>query len=539
MTARRSLKHLFSITIAAMIASCALMSSCTFVTSRPSDRLVTSLYGDPPALNPITTLEETSSIVMSDIYESMLEIDRDTFEYKPKLAKRWEASPDHLNYTFWLRDDVKWHDGAPFTVDDVLYTFERIRDPKVDAPSLRHYFKDIVAIDRIGTDGVRFTLAKPYFRSLLVIGGVSIIPKHAFDNGEDFNAHSRNRHPIGTGPFEFVEWRSGKSIKLQRFDGYWGKRQAISGVDYKIIPDNAVAFQLLKKGALDLGSKFTVVQWMREMTSEAFSDLFNRYQYYTANGSFICWNTRKPMFADSRVRTALTMLIDRESIRNKALFGKGEIIESMFYKFGPSYNKSLTPYPFAPEEAAKLLDEAGWIDSDRDGIRDLDGTPFKFRMLCASGSRFCRQIGLIIQESFAKNGIKLDIDQLEWATMLKKVSERNFDSVQLALSLGIDQDPFQLLHSSQSDKGSNYAGIQNERIDTLIEAGRTEFDSKKRNEMYSEIQRIIYDEQPYSFLYTLPSFLAVSKRFDNVVVHTLGVDSGEWTIKPWQTLMEW
>lgn len=530
------IRHKIALAVAALAALA--HASCGGLLYRDPSVLVNTLPADPTTLNPITASDAYASDVGRYIYESMLERDNKTLELIPKLAERWEISADHLTYTFYLRKDVKWQDGRPMTADDVIYTFDRIMDPKVDAARLRNYYRDIRKIEKVDGYTIRFLYARPYFRALEMIGGASIIPKHVYDNGEDFNSHTANRDPLGTGPYRFVEWKTGRDIVLKRNDSYWGKRPAITGIVFKVIPDSTVSFQLLKKGAVDVGS-MRAIQWVRQTEGKSFRDKFTKHRYYLPNYSYIGWNMRSPLFSDRRVRTAMTMMLNRQEILDKILLGQGEVVASLFYKFGDQVDPSLEPVPYDPAGARRLLAEAGWKDTDGDGILDKDGVSFRFELLSAAGSNTARSISLFMKEDLAKMGIEMGIRQLEWATMLKLLNERRFDAAMLAWSMGLVQDPYQLWHSSQVEEGSNFVGFASARADRLIEDARREFDDERRFEMYKEFQWIVHEEQPYTFLYTSPSLVAVAKRFEDVVAYRLGLDPLEWKVGPWPKLIEW
>jgi len=530
-----SLSHII---VATALAAILPLASCGGVIERSPGMMVQALPADPPSLNPMITNDSTSSEVTGYVYESLLDRDNATLDLKPRLADSWEVSPDHLSYTMRLRQGVLWHDGRPFTADDVVYTFERIMDPKVDAAQLRNYFKDVKGVERLDEYTVRVTYREPYFKALEIIGGATIIPKHVFDDGSDFNSHAANRRPIGTGPYRFEEWKSGRSIRLVRNEGYWGPRPAVSGIYYEIVPDSTVRFELLKKQATDIES-LRPIQWARQTEGEKFKKDFAKYRYWLPNYSYIGWNTKNALFFDKRVRLAMTMLVNREQILKEILLGQGEQVVSGFYKFGPQYDKSIETIPYDPAGARKLLAEAGWSDHDGDGVIDRDGLPFRFTLLAGAGSAFARSVGLIMKEDMSRVGIDMNIRQLEWATMLKLLADRSFEAALMAWSLPITQDPYQVWHSSQAVKGSNFVGFANAAIDGILERARREFDDAKRNEMYRELQGIIHDEQPYTFLFINPSLVAVSKRFGNVIEYRLGLDPREWKIEPWPRLIQW
>ncbi len=521
-----------------LIATIVTLISCGGELARESDMLATTLPTDPPTLNPLLATDSTSSEVGRYLYESLLVRDNATLKLKPWLADRYSVSSDHLTYTFHLRGDVRWQDGEPLTADDVVYTFERIRDPKVDAANLRNYFKDVAEIEKIDDRTVRFIYSKPYFKALEILGGATIIPKHIFDDGQDFNKHTANRVPMGTGPYRFVEWKTGRHILLTRNEQYWGKAPAISAIRFSIIPDAMVRFQLLKKGAVDMDD-MRAIQWARQTESRKFQRQFTKHRFWLPNYAYIGWNMRSPFFDDRRVRTAMTMLMNREAILQKILLGQGEIVASGFYRFGSDYDESIAPLPYAPDVARALLADAGWQDTDGDGILDKDGVPFRFTILVPAGSPFGRSIGLIFREDLVKVGIEMQIRQLEWATMLKLLSGRTFDAALLSWAMPFTQDPYQLWHSSQAEKGSNFVGFMDQECDTIMEEARLTFDADRRTELYQQFQRIIAREQPYTFLFTLPTLTAVARRFEQVKDYRLGLDPTEWTIGPWPTLMEW
>ncbi|MFH1831071.1 MAG: peptide-binding protein [Pseudomonadota bacterium] len=513
-------------------------ASCGGVMTRNPDVLVNTIFADPSTLNPVIATDAYAGDVNRYVFEPMLDRDPKTLELIPKLAKRWEISDDHLTYTFWLRDNVFWQDGKPLTADDVIFTFEQILDPKVDAASLRNYFRDIKEFYKVDDRTVRFVYSSPYFRALFMISGMPILPKHIYGKAENFNEQPANRAPVGTGPYRFVEWKTGRNIVLTKNQNYWGKMPKITGMVFQIIPDATVSFQMLKKGAVDLGG-LRPIQWVRQTEGKSFSDNFTKHRYYLPNYSYIGWNMRNPLFSDRRVRRAMTMMIDRKAILEKILLGQGELVSSVFYKFGDQADPTIEPIPYDPERAKELLKEAGWSDHDKDGLLDKDGRAFKFTLLSAAGSNTARSISLFMREDLLKVGIEMEIRQLEWATMLKLIHDRKFDATMLAWSMPLEQDPYQLWHSTQVAEGSNYVGFEDPKTDLLIEEARREFNKERRNAMYGEFQRIVHDEQPYTFLFTSPSLVAVANRFGNVIDYRLGLEPLEWTIEPWPRLIEW
>jgi peptide/nickel transport system substrate-binding protein len=490
--------------------------------------LVWRISSEPATLNPITATDAYESLINGFVYESLLTLDNQTLEHIPELAESWSVSEDKKRYTFVLKEGLHWQDGEPLTTEDVLYTFARAMDPEVDAPHLRNYYKDITDIEVLDDRTVRFTYSFPYFKALDMIGGLNIIPKHVFTK-EDFNTHPAGRAPMGSGPYRFKKWETGKEIVLERYPEYWGKTHYIQRIVFRIITDETVALQVLKKGEIDYMG-LQPIQWERQTNTPQFKDAFKKIRYPSLGYSYIGWNNQKDLFRDKRVRRAMTMLMDRESFVKNIWYGLGSVITGSFFIGSPDYDKSIEPWPYDPDAAVKLLAEAGWTDSDGDGILDKDGKAFRFEFTYSSGSTTGEKIATMLQESLAKVGIEMSIRQLEWALFTQLLDDRAYDAVTLGWSLPVIADPYQVWHSSQAREGSNYIGFVNEEADRILERARSEFDRDKRAEMYRRFHRILHEEQPYTFLFNRDNLVAIGTRFANVIEYPLGPDSTEWWV---------
>jgi peptide/nickel transport system substrate-binding protein len=493
------------------------------------DWLIYNLGDEPAILNPITATDLYESIVDGgNVYETLVKRDDKTLELIPLLADSWKISDDRLVYTFFIKKGIKWHDGFPFTARDVVFSYNKIMDPSVDAPHLRSYYKDIKKVEALDDYTVRFTYERPYFLALEFCGGMPIVPEHIFKDG-NFNTNPTGRAPVGTGPYRFLRWDTGKEIVLDRNENYWGKKPHIRRIVFKLISDSTVTLQVLKREEIDFAG-LTAIQWARQTSSQRFQKNFDKLSYVTPNYNYIGWNLKRPFFSDKLVRTAMTYLVNRKLILEKILYNLGEVVTSPFYINSPEYDKSIEPYPYDPEKAKQLLDEAGWIDHDGDGIRDKNGVKFEFEFLIPSGSIAAEQVSTILKEELKKVGIKMSIRKLEWAVFTKQLEERKFDAVTLGWSLGVESDPYQIWHSSQAEKGSNFVGFRNKEADRLIEEARTEFNRKKRIELYRRFAEIVHNEQPYTFLFCRKSTVALHKRFKGVKVYPLGLDQLEWFV---------
>ncbi len=219
---------------------------------------------------------------------------------------------------------MKWHDGEPFTADDVKFTYDEMMDPKVDSAPTRSYFTSVKSCEVIDPFTVRFTASERYFKTLEVIGGLSICPRHAFAHGDpDFNKNEFGRHPIGTGPYKFVRWDTGSQIVVERNDDYWGdpthypKRMV-----FQVLQEPYVAAQLLKKGQIDVFENVSPILWKRDLEGTRSMDHLHEYVYPYPAFRFMGFNLRQPILSDVRVRHAIDLLIPRDDIIQKIFLGK-------------------------------------------------------------------------------------------------------------------------------------------------------------------------------------------------------------------------
>ena len=315
-------------------------------------------------------------IVSGNIFESLLEYEPDAFKYKGKLAEDFSISDDGLEIYFKLRDDIHFSDGKPITTDDVIFTFETITNPGVDAASYANYFRDVERYEKINDREIKFYMKKVYFLSLGFLGGLPIHPKHIyeFDNPEEFN--TRRTDPIGSGPYVFQKWDVGREVVLSRNENYWGKKPKIKKIVYRFITNDIAALQALQAGDVDY-LRALPDQFAEKSKDEEFRKKFHCLSYWDAANTgyfWIGWNQARPFFADRKVRLAMTHLIDRKAIRDYILRNpEARIPTGPFYIYGPQSDPNIRPWPYDLERAKKLLDEAGWVDTDGDGIRDKNG----------------------------------------------------------------------------------------------------------------------------------------------------------------------
>jgi peptide/nickel transport system substrate-binding protein len=485
------------------------------------DWVVQRIDSDLYNLNPLTGDDANGANIRGSwVNESMVQMDNYTLQFKPCLATSWEISPDKLTYTFHLRHGVKWHDGQPFTAEDVKYTYDKVQDPTTDCPFLRVYFNNIKSCQVLDPYTVRFVASEQYFKTLEELGGMTIVAKHVFDQYPNFNDNPASRSPVGTGPYKFVRWDTGSQVVLERNPDYWGGTIAYpQRIVYRIIEEPYVAGQLLKKGEIDVFYKVSPIQWLHELEhSPSMSHLHEMVYSYPAY-SYIGFNLREPIFQDVRVRHALDLLIPRDRILSEIYLNQYASKTSGYdLPASPSYNHDVPPTPYDPAQALQLLNAAGWKNDHGDGLLYKDGQPLGFTLLYPSGSPEREKIAELVQESMRQAGVDLKLDRLQFAQMLEHLDDWKFDSCILGWSLDINGDPYQIWHSSQADqkKSSNFIGYKNPAADKLIEQGRLEYDGAKRAAIYRQLHRIIHDDYPCCFLFNPKEILIVSDRYQNV-----------------------
>ncbi len=503
---------------------------------RPASWLVKRIVAEPNVLNLMHDQHDAYSQEILDelTYETLVKRNNETLEFEPLLAESWEESEDHLTWTFHLRKDVKWHDGKPFTAHDIKFSFDLMKDPAFPATSIESYFSDCDRVEVVDDYTVKLIWSKPYFLALSVGGSIPIVPAHAFDGVEDKATAPILRTPIGTGPYKFVEWKSGVSATFELFDDYWGEKPKIERVIYRFIPDQNTSIQALKGGEIDLVPRVETETWFSETNKPDFEKRFHKYEYDYPAYSYIGWNMRRPIFQDKRVRQAMTMLIDRKNVAEKLYYQAATVITGPFFHKLDINDKSIEPWPFDPQRASKLLAEAGWKDSNQDGILDKDGMDFKFEFLYPSSSEMAKRIGSLMQDQMRKVGIVTELVNLEWGSFLTRVvTQRDFDAMAMGWAMDIDNDPQQLWHSSYADipDSSNHCGFKNEEADRLIELIRNaDTSDEERFKAYHAFHALLHEEQPYTFLISRKEFMAVDKRWQNIRFYA---------VRPCYDITEW
>ncbi|NPA15192.1 MAG: peptide-binding protein [Deferribacteres bacterium] len=483
------------------------------------DAIVLGSIGEPKRLIPLLASDSASATISGFVFNGLLKYDGD-LNLVGDLAESWEIEDGGRVIVFHLRKGVLWQDGKPFTARDVKFTYEKLVDPKVATPYSGD-FELIKKFEVIDDYTVRITYKYP-FAPALSSWTMGIIPEHLLKN-EDLNTTGFNRHPVGTGPFILESWKTGQKLVLRANPRYFRGRPYLDRVIYRIIPDSATMFLELASGNLDYMG-LTPFQYKRQTNTEFFRKNFRKFRYPALVYTYLGYNLRLPIFSDKRVRKALTYAIDRKLIVDVVLLGLGQVSNGIFPPSSWACDTSFSPLPYDPKKAKELLAEAGWRDTDGDGVLDKDGKPFEFTIVTNQGNSQRINTAEIIQYELAQVGVKVKIRVLEWQALLRAIYDRNFQAIILGWSLGADPDPYDIWHSSKTKPGEfNFVGYKNPEVDRLIEEARRIFDRKKRAELYHKIQRLIYEDYPYTFLYVPDNLSILHRRFRNVKLKKAGI----------------
>ena len=483
--------------------------------------IIRHLESDCKTLNWVLTTTAYENYVIRYLYDNLVDYN-ETLEIVPVLAKEFKVSDDHLRITVTLRDNLLWHDGTPITTKDIKFTMDKILDPAVPALNKLGWFNKLDRIDIVDDKTAVFIWKELYAPCLHALAQFAPIPEHIYGSG-NFLTNPANRKPVGSGAFKFEEWRTSQMISIVRNENYYGDKAHLDRIIFKIIEDRAVALNALKAGELD-EMRINQIQWEEQTNDVGFLNRFNKNYYYAPGYNYLSWNCRSIWFKDARVRRAMTHLFDRESINAKIYSGYAKLISGPFYINSWAYDKSIKPWPFDPNEARRLLGEAGWAINPDDGIRYQDGVKFEFEFLITSGNIVASQFAELLLEQCEKVGIKMKIRQMEGATFFEKIEKGEFAACALGWSLDVDPDQYDTWHSSQIPPiGLNHVYYSNPVVDSLLEAGRIEFDLTKRADIYHQIHRLLHDDQPYTFVNAVPEKRPIHKKIKNVVISGNGL----------------
>jgi peptide/nickel transport system substrate-binding protein len=566
------MKKINYLLIALSAGACTLFSAChndkknNSGNSNTKNEVIIHELADADKLNPITSTSANATYIETNIFMYLLDADKKTLTIKPSLAKSRPVVKEitegpyagGLSMEYEIRPEATWDNGQPVLATDVEFTYKCVLDPAVDNEHLRPYLDFLSDFKIDPTNPKKFTVYsnKKYYLAEFSSGNIFIMPEYVYDPGkvlrkyslkdianpamadklkndkenlafaQEFNSQKFQRDKgsvVGCGPYNFESWVTGQRVILSKKKDWWGEKAGLKAIPekitYEIINDWTAVSSSIRGERIDLAYGIRPKDFL---TLQKEDDVKKNYNFFTPQEMsyvYVGINMRDKRLSDIAVRQALAHCVNQAEIIKNLVYDLATPSNSPILPSKSYYNKNLKPYNFDVELAKSILDKAGWVDSDNDGIRDkmINGQKQKlsFTIKYNSGNDTREKICLLMSENCKRAGIEITPTVKEWTVFLEETKVHNFDLyVGGWVAEAIGDDPKQIWHTASYNGGSNYVGFGNEKTDALIESLRAELDDNKRAAYFMEFQQIVHDEIPYIFLYSPKNRLAIHSRFE-------------------------
>ena len=491
--------------------------------------MTVQLDAEPATLFPLLHPDWLSWTIEAHlVLESLVRVDPRTGALVGELAQSWDTDPSRTRWTFHLRQGARWHDGAPFTADDVLFTFDRLLDPDVGAADRTLFAGARVA--KVGPADVEVKLPAPLASMELDFDRLLILPRHRFPRG-DLSRSPDAMAPVGTGPMRFSSWTRGRDIVLARNAAYWGDPAPLRSLTFRFISSQSALLAALDAGEIDV-----VLRAPAELAEHAESDavLARAYEVVRAGGfDYTAWihNLASPKLSDARARQAIGLVIPRVQLQSEV---ERCSVELALGPLPPGHEalRGVGLPRFDPLEAARLLDEAGIVDRNGDGVREQGNVPFKLTLIYPASSRQQERAATVVADELRRVGLVLELEPLEWPQFMRRLETHDFELASIQWSIDAEPDLYPLFHSTQVAGALNYGGYSDPAVDAWLEDLRKEERRSRRNELLHEIVVRLRRDEPYTFLFS-PLVLAIVRRGAVAVAPTpLGWEPRAWGWHP-------
>ncbi|UCG17800.1 MAG: hypothetical protein JSV19_07165 [Phycisphaerales bacterium] len=503
--------------------------------------LVRHLRADPATLNPILMSSGHELVVKEMLFDEPVVYGPNLeWSLNRAMVDGYSESDDHGTAELRLKPGLVWHDGAPLTARDVVFSWRTILDDQVPAVGARAGVEAIVDCSAADPLTVRYRFAQPLPTNKWSVK-FPIIPRHVYEKGRATDPsltqsayHQQvNRHPVGNGPYRFLEWTPSNRIVLQRWDEYPGPKPHFARMIFRIVADNNAALLMFKRGELDEMSLIPK-QFARQTQDDRFAKVGVKGWAEQATVYCIGWNMdgSNPFFTDARVRRAMSHALNLPLIVEKVYDRLFTRCRGIFPPGSWVYNPDVALFQYDRKRAADLLDAAGWRIDTNDGwryktVRGADGQEvrarFEFTLSFAQESKTSPQVAAILQEDLKRLGVDMKLQALEYTTLRGRVFTHEFQAVAWAWTATPEPDDARyLFHSDARAEGRNFVSYSNPEVDALFEQARRSFDVDERRECYQRIARIVYEDAPYTFMINAPSLWAFHKRIRGVRFSPMG-----------------
>jgi peptide/nickel transport system substrate-binding protein len=492
--------------------------------SRPADvgqpvnggTAIIAVKSDFDAFNPlVSTALTTQDIIKDMLFTPLIRYD-EKLNPQPYLAERWDLSDTAV--VFHLRNDVKWHDGQPVTAEDVKFTFDLAKN-KETASSLESVYLGMVkSATVVDPQTIRFGFTAPHAQPLDDFWWAPV-PKHVLQSTAPASMAQAafNRAPVGSGPFKLERWQAGQQavfVANPQFPAGLGGRPRLDRVVFRIIAEATTRMNELQSGGIDVNYSVQPDQANSLKSQQAISVI----HYPSREFTYLGWNNTQPMFADARVRRALTMGIDRQALIDRLMFGYAKPGGSFIPPTSPM-NPGLQPEPYDPNGAKALLAQAGYVDANHDGIVEKGGQPLRFTIMTSAANKLFTDAATMIQQQLKQIGADAQIQTQEFQSMLRAHKAREYDGVITNWTWDyFKADPQPLFSCAEAQKkgSANRAGYCNAQADALMQKGVTTTDPAQAKTVWTDFSRLMQQEQPVTVLFWAEEIGGVGPRLQNV-----------------------
>ena len=499
--------------------------------------------GQPPKVTPNISSDVYGRRVIDRVCDSLAAYDPKTLAFRGVLAAAWQQDPKGLWIRVRLRDGLRFADGEPLTAEDVRWTFDEfIFNLSIEAERVRATLDQIEDVKVIDPLTVEFVFNKALSFNLTYTLGNYVLPKHFYSKLQPAQINSATGLLAGSGPYKLErldvenQWTPGQDLVLVRNENYWGPLPPLERLRFKVVADSTSRLAAYQSDEGDMITP-TAPQFVKK-TKEPGWDEKNqslRWVNMRSGYSFIVWNQgknsgRQTPFADTRVRQAMTLCLDRERMIKDIWEGVGQVSQGPVNPESPVFASEIKPWPFDPERGKALLAEAGWKDRNGDGILENEkGDRFEFEFTRSGSDEISERISTFIKDSYARVGIVMSVKPIDWAAMSDILKARSFDALTMAWSASApESDPRQIFHSeSIKEGGDNFAQWNSPAGDKAIDGIRLTIDDEARRKVWHEFQAVIHDEQPYTFIRVAPWARFVKKGIGNVQMYKSGLEPWE------------
>lgn len=456
----------------------------------------------------------------------------ENLEFEPYLAESWEFANGGTELTFRLRDDVLWHDGTPTTAEDVAFTYRRVTDPTVGFPN-RQYWTYYEGVEVLDARTVRFRI-RPHADVLDPWRALAIMPKHLLEDvpPEELANHPFGRRcPVGNGPFRFEDHRDGQQWTFAAnpaFPEALGGRPFLDRLVMRVVAEQSSLLTELLTGGIDVYLEANPEQTGRI----AAADNLSVQGFEGRSYSYIAWNLKDERFTDQRVREAFAHAIDRQGMVDALLEGHGVVAYSSVPPYHWAYDPPADLFPYDPARASRLLDEAGWVDRDGDGVREKNGTRLAFTLITNQGSQVKADALQVVQAQLRTVGVEVATETVEFGTFIDQLVNRDFEAAIGTWITDFKHDDWTTFHGDAVDAPYGWGAIEDQELASYLDTLMLIPEREPARPLWSAYQRRLAELQPYTFLYFTDRNNGINNRLHDVLTDVRGdlVNVNRWWI---------